>query len=182
MQIIAQIFAYMVTLMVATNFRDEHALKGAFLSNKLLRLVDLIGLQGNELLQDAGITLPSNAVALILYVGDQKQASLAEIARALDESHQLTAHRVDPLIQSGLLERRDDPNDRRRKALSLTRKGKAQYQLLLERLKEIEQALAGLYAEIGHDIPTILEAAITALTRSSLLERVRAANPESGLK
>ena len=159
--------------MVARNFRDEHALNGAFVSNKLLRLVDLIALQGDTLLRDAGITIPSRAVACALFIGDKGQASLADIAKALDEPHQLTAHRVDDLIQLGLLERRDDPNDRRRKALSLTKKGKSQYQLLLVRLAEIEQAFTGLYAEIGHDLPAILETAMEALHRTPLLERIQ---------
>ena len=165
--------------MVAKNFRDEHPLQGAFLSNKLIRLVDLIGAQGTELLRDAGIELPSNTVALTLYVGDKGQASLAEIAKALDEVHQLSATRVDSLIQLGLMERRDDPNDGRRKALSLTKKGKAQHRLLLKRLREIEQALAGLYAEIGHDLPVILEAAVEALNRKPLIARIRETTSES---
>lgn len=177
MQKIAQIIAEYVSVrmlpVVAKNFRDEHPLQGAFLSNKLIRLVDLIGAQGTELLRDAGIELPSNTVALTLYVGDKGQASLVEIAKALDEVHQLSATRVDSLIHLGLMERRDDPTDRRRKALSLTSKGKAQYSLLLKRLSEIEAAMTGLYAEIGYDLPAILEAAMDALSRQSLLERIQ---------
>ena len=159
--------------MVAKNFRDKHALKGAFLTNKLLRLVDLIALQGDELLSDAGITIPSRAVACALFIGDKGQVSLTDIAEALDESHQLSAQRVEGLIQLGLLERRDDPNDRRRKVLSLTRRGKAQYQLLLVRLAEIEQAFIDLYTEIKSDLPTILENAICALQGIPLLQRIR---------
>lgn len=155
------------------NFRDQHALSGAFLSNKLLRLVELIGQQGNALLGEAEITIPSNAVACLLFIGDKGQASLVEIAAALDEAHQLTSQRVEALMDLGLLERQDDPNDRRRKALSLTRKGKVQYDRLLARLGEIENAFSGLYAEIGHDLPNILETAMDALRRKPLLERIR---------
>lgn len=162
----------MVANMVTKNFRDEHALNGAFLSNKLLRLVDLIALQGDDLLREAEITIPSRAVACTLFIGDKGQASLADIAKALDEPHQLTAQRVEGLIQLDLLERRDDPDDRRRKALTLTRKGKAQYQLLLVRLAEIERALSDLYAEIGFDLSEILETAIGALRRTPLLDRI----------
>lgn len=159
--------------MVARNFRDQHALSGAFLSNKLLRLVDLIGQQGNELLGEAEIAIPSNAVACALFIGDKGQASLAEIAKALDEAHQLTSQRVEALIELGLLERTDDPKDRRRKALSLTPAGAAQYQRLLERLADIEQAFAGLYAEIGLAVPAILETAIEALRAKPLADRIR---------
>lgn len=173
MQSIAQLIAYMGLDMSERNFRDQHALSGAFLSNKLLRLVELIGQQGNELLGEAEIIIPSNAVACLLFIGDKGQASLVEVAAALHEAHQLTSQRVEALLELGLLERQDDPNDRRRKTLSLTRRGKDQYQRLLARLSEIEKAFASLYGEIGHDLPTILETAMDALRRKPLLDRIR---------
>lgn len=159
--------------MTTMNFRDEHALKGAFISNKLLRLVDLIADQGDDLLRDAEITVPARAVACTLFIGEKGQVSLADIAKALDEPHQLSAQRVEGLIQLGLLERKNDPNDRRRKVLRLTKSGKAQYQRLVVRLAEIEQAFNDLYAEIDHDLSAILDSAIDALRRTPLLERIR---------
>lgn len=173
MQNIAQTFAYMDSAM-EKNFRDDHALKGAFLSNTLLRLVDLIALQGDDLLREAGITIPARAVATMLYIGDKGEASLADIAKALNEAHQLTAHRVEGIIQLGLTERANDPTDGRRKILRLTGEGQVQYQRLLIRLAEIEQAFLGLYAEIGHNLPGILDQALQALKRSPLLERIQA--------
>ena len=165
--------------MLAKNFRDEHALKGAFLSNLLLRLVDLIASQGDDLLREAEITVPARAVACVLFIGDQDEASLADIAKALDESHQLAAHRVEGLIELGLIERRDDPRDRRRKILSLTPKGRGQYKRLRARLTEIEAAFSGLYEELGIQIPTIIEDAIEALHRTPLLDRIHATRTES---
>jgi len=160
--------------MTAKNFRDEHALKGAFVSNLLLRLVDLIANQGDDLLREAEITIPARAVACVLFIGDKREASLADIAKALDESHQLAAHRVEGLIGLDLIERSDDPRDRRRKILSLTPKGRTQYKRLRARLAEIEAALSGLYEEIGIHIPTIIEQAIEALHRTPLLDRIHA--------
>lgn len=173
-------FAYMVTVMKKQNFRDEHVLKGAFVSNTLLKLVDLIALQGDDLLHDAGIIVPSRAVACALFVGDKGRVSLADVAKALDEPHQLTAHRVEGLIGLGLLERISDSDDRRRKILMLTRKGKVQHQRLITRLAEIEQAFLGLYAEIEHDLPTILEQALAALHRTPMLERIQANATKTG--
>jgi DNA-binding MarR family transcriptional regulator len=162
--------------MTAKNFRDEHALKGAFLSNLLLRLVDLIANQGDDLLRKAEITIPARAVACVLFIGDKGETSLADIAKGLDESHQLAAHRVEGLIELDLIERSDDPRDRRRKILSLTPKGRTQYKRLCARLAEIEAALSGLYEEIGIHIPTIIEQAVESLHRTPLLDRIHA-NP-----
>lgn len=168
--------------MTATNYRDEHALKGAFLSNKLLRLVELIADQGDDVLREAEITVPARAVACALFIGENDHVSLADIAKALGEPHQLSAQRVEGLIQLGLLERGDDPKDRRRKVLRLTENGTTQYQRLRVRLTEIERAFTGLYAEIGHDLPSILDLAIDALHRTPLLERIRRREPEKWMR
>jgi len=158
--------------MTAPNFRDDHALKGAFVSNKLLRLVDLIATQGDDLLQEAGITIPSRAVGCALFIGDTGEASLADVAKALGEAHQLSAQRVEGLIALGLLERKDDPNDGRRKVLRLTKTGRSQYRRLLKRLAEIERAFIDLYAEIDYDLSAILDRAMEALHDTPLLERI----------
>ena len=160
-------------VMAKLNFRDTHTLKGAFLSNTLLRLVDLIALQGDDLLHDAGIVIPSRAVACTLFIGDKGRVSLADAAKALDEPHQLTTQRIEALMKLGLLKSMSDPEDGRRKLIKLTRKGKDQYQRLKIRLAEIEQAFLGLYAEIGCDLPIILEQAIEALHHTPMLERIR---------
>lgn len=159
--------------MAQRNFRDRHTLKGAFLSNLLLRLVDLIALQGDDLLRDAGIIFPSRAVSSVLFIGDRGQVSAADIAKALDEPHQLTAQRIEVLIELNLLKRINDPHDRRRKVLMLSRKGKDQHQRLVCRLAEIEQAFLGLYTEIDCDLPTVLERADQALQRVPILERIQ---------
>lgn len=159
--------------MAGKNYRDAHVLKGAFLSNGLLRLVDLIALQGDDLLGDADIIIPSRAVACTLFIGDTDRVSVADIAKALDEPHQLTTQRTDVLSELGLLKRIDDPDDSRRKLLMLTRKGKDQYRRLIIRLAEIEQAFLGLYAEIECDLPIVLARAIEALDRTPMLKRIQ---------
>lgn len=166
--------------MTVQNFRDQHVLKGAFLSNTLLRVVDLIALQGDDLLHDAGIIIPSRTVSYVLFIGDQGHASAADIAKRLDEPHQLTAQRIEVLIGLGLLERTSDPDDRRRKILALTRRGKNQYRRLTTRLAEIEQAFLGLYAEIECDLPAVLELALEALHRAPMLERIQANTKNTG--
>jgi DNA-binding MarR family transcriptional regulator len=155
------------------HFTETHALKGAFVANQLSALVDLIALQGDSLLDDAGITIPSRAVSCVLLVGDQGQVSAADIAKALQQPHQLATQRVEALIKLGLLKRIDDPEDGRRKILALTARGKDQYARLNVRLAEVEQAFLGLFAEIDCDLPVALERALEALRSTPLLQRIQ---------
>lgn len=159
--------------MTSMTFTDTHALRGAFVANQLLRLVDLIAVQGDELLQEAGIVIPSRTVSCVLFVGDKGKVSAADIAKALKQPHQLATQRVDLLVKLGLLDRISDPEDRRRNILILTRKGKDQYRRLNVRLAEIEQAFLGLFSEIGCDLTDIAGQALTALSNTPLLQRIQ---------
>jgi DNA-binding MarR family transcriptional regulator len=154
------------------HFTETHALKGAFVANRLSALVELIALQGDSLLQDAGISMPSRAVSCVLLVGDQGQVSAADIAKALQQPHQLATQRVEALIKLGLLKRIDDRKDARRKILTLTAKGKDEYARLNVRLAEAEKAFLGLFAEIDCDLPAVIERALEALRSTPLLERI----------
>jgi len=154
------------------NFLDAHNLNGAFLSTKLLGLVDVIAEQGNELLQQTGIIIPSRTVSCVLLVGDKGGVSAADIAKALHQPHQLATQRIEALIHLGLLERSSDPNDGRRKILVLTKNGKNQYKRLNLRLKEVEHAFLGLFKEIDCDLADAAEKALCALTTKSMLDRI----------
>jgi DNA-binding MarR family transcriptional regulator len=162
-----------IETMQTRHFTETHALNGAFVANRLSALVDLIALQGDSLLEDAGISIPSRAVSCVLLVGDQGQVSAADIAKALQQPHQLATQRVEALIKLGLLKRIDDPEDGRRKILALTAKGKDQYVRLNVRLAEVEQAFLGLFAEIDCDLLAVVERAIESLRDTPLLKRIR---------
>lgn len=169
-----------IEAMQTPHFTVTHPLKGAFVANRLGALVDLIALQGDLLLQDAGISIPSRAVSCVLLVGDEGQVSAADIAKALQQPHQLATQRVEALIKLGLLKRIDDPEDGRRKILTLSSKGKDQYARLKLRLAEAERAFLGLFAEIDCDLPAVVERALQALHRTPLLQRIQASAPAAG--
>ena len=163
--------------MRAPHFTETHALKGAFVANRLSALVDLIAQQGDLLLQDAELSIPSRAVSCVLLVGDQGQLSAADIAKALQQPHQLATQRVEALLELGLLKRIDDPQDGRRKILTLSARGRDQYARLKVRLAEAEQAFLDLFAEIDCELPAVVERAISALLSRPLLQRIQAGAP-----
>ena len=154
-------------------YLDTHPLHRAFIANKLERLVDQIAQQGDELLQDAGLEIPSRTVSLVLLIGENGEISAAEVATKLKQPHQLVTQRADLLVKLAIIERRNDPNDSRRKILALTAKGKQQYDKLLIRLQEAVEAFTGLFEEIDTDLEVITTRAMQALKRSSLLKRIK---------
>ncbi len=155
------------------SYVDAHPLTGAFVANKLDRLSDLIAGQGEYLLRDAGIDIPSRAVSLALLIGEQGQLSVADIASLLGQPHQLVTQRADVLTDLGLIERTGDPGDGRRKILVLTAKGEDQFAKLQIRLSEAADAFAGLFDEIQCDLSALVTKAMEALDRASVLDRIK---------
>jgi len=154
-------------------FLESHPLRGAFLASTLERLAALIVEQGEELLRDAGVDFPARAASTVLLLGEQVQLSAADIAKSLGHPHQLVTQRIDLLIDMGIVARIDDRGDARRKVLSLTAKGKKQFQRLKARLVLADAAIAALLEEIGCDLSAAASKAIQALNRTSILTRIR---------
>lgn len=151
---------------------DTHRRSGAFAANQMIRLTDLINDQGTELLKDAGLTLPPRAVSTVLLIGEYGQISAADIAKELNQPHQLVTQRIELLIKLNLLQRLDDPQDGRRKILALSIKGKHELQILDQRLAEAALAFEDLYKEIEINLSAISMRAMNALEKKSLLSRV----------
>lgn len=150
---------------------DSHPRHGAFLANQLLRLVDLISKQGDELLMAAELSLPSRAVSSVMLIGERGQISAADIAKEFAQPHQLVTQRIDILIKLGLVARIDDPSDGRRKILELTRKGKKELRLLKTCLRDAERVFVDLYKDIECDLYSVTLRAMKALSSESIMDR-----------
>ena len=150
----------------------NHDLDTRFLGVRLYQLLAVIDEQGNQVLRDAGIDLPSrlsSTVAILKRLGPQ---SVTDIGRHLKMSHQLVAHRVKALTDLGLIAQRPDTKDGRRRLIHLTRKGGG----LARRLEAVSEragvAYTQLFKELGVDLDQVLRAATRALLSDSLAERV----------
>ena len=162
----------MITVMA---YVDSHPRHGAFLANQLSRLVDMIGKQGDDLLMGAGLSLPSRAISSVLLIGERGQISAADIAKELQQPHQLVTQRIEILIKLGLLDRIDDPSDGRRKILELTRKGQKELRLLKTCLHDAEGVILDLYQEIECDLSAATLRAMKVLSSKSILDRIATA-------
>jgi DNA-binding MarR family transcriptional regulator len=100
---------------------------------------------------------------------------VADIAKTLEQPHQLVTQRIELLIELGIVRRADDPDDRRRKIVVLTVKGSEQHRRLNACLVRAKAAFAALFREIECDLPAVVLRAMEALERSPLSARATAA-------
>ena len=142
-------------------FTPKMALEFAMLSQK----------QAESVYEKEGITFPVSASSTVLYLTKVKSASLLQIARALNHSHQLIAQRLKTLSKLELIDSMPDPDDGRRTAYQLTRQGRevsARLQTYLDVAGDVFEALS---EEIGLDLLSVLRAAVTALEETPLAHR-----------
>lgn len=141
---------------------------GKFAQNLILKTLE----QEREIYEAYGIVFPVRASSTVEMIKRKPGISLSEIGRALSFPHQLVAQRIKILSTMSLIEKRLDPNDRRRYGFFLTTMGKQQALLLQSCVENISWVYSDLYEEVGCDLPAKLAAAIEALENRPILQRL----------
>ena len=116
---------------------------------------------------DAKVTLPQ--LRVLVMVHDRVTMNMSAVAEALGVNPSNASRTCDRLVHAGLLDRRDDPEDRRNVALTLTRAGNRLVESMLGQRQSIfaqvvdrmnprqrSQLLGGLTAlnAIAHELST----------------------------
>lgn len=153
------------------DFLNAHPLRGAFLAHALEDVARLIVDQGDALLSAHGLDIPSRAVSTLIFIGDHGQTTTAEIAKALNQPHQLVAQRLELLSRAGLLERPTATLDRRRKPVALTALGAERVERLRLILARADRAFDALSTELGLDLAALPSRLTSALKARPLIER-----------
>jgi DNA-binding MarR family transcriptional regulator len=94
----------------------------------------------------AGLSMPQFSILMQLHFCTQ--CGLSEISGRFDVSAAAASQLVDKLVQSGLVERSEDPHDRRAKQIQLSTKGRALIEKgLRERYRWVDQLVTQLEAK-----------------------------------
>lgn len=146
--------------------------RSAFLANMAGRLRDTISEDCQILLREKSVVTPITDVSLVLYLSMHDMSSIAEIARALNYSHQRTASRINALEKLAILSRHDDMEDTRCKRFCLTELGKKDLEVLESVYRSASAAMDELFKELDNDLMETMLSAVTSLERIPLSERI----------
>ena len=128
--------------------------------------------QTRPLFDDAGITVPVRSCSLLAALSAAGEASAAELARALGQSHQLVVQKCPALLRLGVITQHADPADARRKIFRLTSEGHMQLDRIEAYSVRITEVYHQLFDEVG-DVHAAIRAALDALAKKPLRERFR---------
>lgn len=128
--------------------------------------------QTRPLFDDAGITVPVRSCSLLTALDAAGEASAAELARALGQSHQLVVQKCPALLRLGVITQHADPADARRKILRLTDAGRDQLRRIDDYSATISDVYRTLFEEVG-DVHGAILKALNALADKPLAERIK---------
>jgi DNA-binding MarR family transcriptional regulator len=128
--------------------------------------------QTRPLFDDAGITVPVRSCSLLTALLKADEASAADLARALGQSHQLVIQKCPALLRLGFITQHADPADARRKIFRLTDAGRDQLARIDAYSVRISEVYRALFEEVG-DVHGAILKALKALADKPLSERVK---------
>ena len=128
--------------------------------------------QTRPLFDDAGITIPVRSCSLLTALNNAGEATAADLARALGQSHQLVIQKCPALLRLGLVTQHADPRDARRKIFRLTDAGRDQLCRLDAYSAKIGDVYRALFEEVG-DVHGAIVKALEALADKPLVERFK---------
>jgi len=153
---------------------DEYihgALAPGFFGLLMLGVVDRLVEGGVPAAEAAGISVPVRAFSTMALL-NQADQSVTELAPRLGVTHAAVIKTARQLEALGLVERRADPGDARRKPLSLTAEGREEAALILSYMDRAARVYRGLFEEAGMDLFKGMQALNAALDRESFSARM----------
>ena len=151
----------------------------AYLGKRLQGLLSLSHQQMQSVYEKRGLIISVEGSSTLQVFSPGARLALADLARILEQPHQLVAQRLQKLVRLDLVIKQPDPTDRRRTEYVLTTDGEHQWQLLSTLMTDAIEVNRGLFDEIGIDLLAALDEAISALHSKSFLERFTTAHSDT---
>jgi DNA-binding MarR family transcriptional regulator len=148
-------------------------LRHGFVAHLAERLVDMICSETAAVAESAGIVAPVRTHSALLYLLIKGPATMAEMARSDNQSHQLAASRLGPLESLELIERFQDPADLRRRPFRLTPAGRKEAGKVRAAIDAHARAQRDIADETGIDLLAQLDIALEAFPRLALSDRIQ---------
>lgn len=143
----------------------------AYLGKRLQDLLTLSHQQMQSVYEKRGLIISVEGSSTLQVLKPGTKLALADLARILEQPHQLVAQRIQKLVRLDLVIKQSDPLDGRRTEYVLTTHGEQQWQLLNSLMIDGIDVNRALFDEIGIDLLGGLDAAISALHTRSFAER-----------
>ncbi|ACV26431.1 MarR family winged helix-turn-helix transcriptional regulator [Kangiella koreensis] len=147
----------------------------ALLGKRAEDLSNLIEQQTQPIFDSLGIIVPIKSCSTLLCLQEVAHSSLADIARKLEQSHQLVKQKLPKLIKLGLIKQQPDKEDKRRTLYSLTTKGISQTSKIQTYLAQSEQLVESISKDVGIDVFEAIDKAIKTMQEKTLWERYKGA-------
>jgi DNA-binding MarR family transcriptional regulator len=109
-----------------------------------------------------GLSMPQFSILMQLH--HRGVCGMSEVSERFEITPAAASQLVDKLVQSGLIQREEDPNDRRAKSLKLTEKGQ---ELVLEGIEERYRWVEPLAAGLAPEERAIVAQALNIMTRTA---------------
>lgn len=141
------------------------------LGTRLRRLFERLNVNVTELYRNE-LQFEQRWFALGMLLRDKGALDSTAASHLLGQSHVAIAQVVSGMEKAGLLERREDPVDRRRRTLALTASGVSRLDQVDQISRKIERAAEKLLEEAAPDFMSVLDALDDALQRKDFSARI----------
>jgi len=110
--------------------------------------------------KSAGLSMPQ--FGLLMQMHHKGDCGMSEVSERFDITPAAASQLVDKLVQGGLVQRVEDPNDRRAKLLNLTEKGR---ELIQQGIQERYRWVDELGSKLSAEERTQISEALNIMTR-----------------
>ncbi len=141
------------------------------LGSRLKRLSDRFMQDVSKIYKSQKISFEPRWFALTNYLYNYGGSSILDLASSIGFSHPAVVQFVNQMEKEKLVEEFDDGNDRRKRMVRLTEKGKSLFESLQPLLKEIEDSVKEIIQATGYDLLHVIESVENALDEKDIYNR-----------